>query len=89
MLAPTKHMVEMPVLRAVTQDVDSDTQHNLGLHARVHQAFASGSQWSSVDAMVARIYSDLFLMPPDDPSLGLDVPDPFSTIEQPQPYARA
>jgi hypothetical protein len=37
-----------------------------------------GSRWSSVDAMVARIYSDLFLMPVDDPALGLDVPDPFS-----------
>ncbi|HSD90722.1 MAG TPA: hypothetical protein VLB44_24525 [Kofleriaceae bacterium] len=84
MIAPTKHMVEMPVLRAVapvgTSDdaVDADTRQNLALHARVHHAFASGAQWSSVDAMVSRIYSDLFLMPIDDPALGLDVPDPFA-----------
>jgi len=80
MLAPTKHMVEMPMLRAVSplSDVDGDTRTNLALHARIHQAFASGSEWSSVDAMVARIYEDLFEMPVDDPALGLDVPDPFA-----------
>jgi hypothetical protein len=80
MIAPTKHMVEMPMLRAVAplSDVDGDTRTNLALHARIHQAFASGAQWSSVDAMVARIYEDLFEMPVDDPALGLDVPDPFA-----------
>jgi hypothetical protein len=79
-IAPTKHMVEMPVLRAVTplSDVEGDTRTNLALHARIHQAFASGAQWSSVDAMVARIYEDLFAMPIDDAALGLDVPDPFA-----------
>jgi hypothetical protein len=83
-IAPTKHMVEMPVLRAVTplgtdaDSVESDTRQNLALHARVHHAFASGAVWSSVDALVARIYSDLFMMPIDDPALGLDVPDPFA-----------
>ena len=79
-LAMTKHMVEMPLLRAVAlpqHDLDAETRENLALHARVHQAFASGARWSSVDAMVVRIYEDLFLMPLDDPALGLDVPDPF------------
>jgi hypothetical protein len=78
-IAATKHMVEMPMLRAVSplSDVEGDTRTNLALHARIHQAFASGAQWSSVDAMVARIYEDLFEMPVDDPALGLDVPDPF------------
>ncbi|HUS30273.1 MAG TPA: hypothetical protein VMZ53_17315 [Kofleriaceae bacterium] len=80
MIAPTKHMVEMPMLRAVSplSDIEGDTRTNLALHARIHQAFASGAQWSSVDAMVARIYEDLFEMPIDDPALGLDVPDPFA-----------
>jgi hypothetical protein len=81
-LAPTKHMVELPTLRAVSPagaELDHDTRTNLELHARVHHAFAGGAEWSSVDAMVARIYSDLFLMPMHDPALGLDVPDPFST----------
>jgi len=76
-IAATKHIIEAPLLRAVSQDLDGDTRENLALHARVHQAFASGARWSSVDAFVARIYEDLFLMPLDDPSLGLDVPDPF------------
>jgi hypothetical protein len=81
MIAPTKHMVEMPVLRAVSPvaDVEGDTRTNLALHARIHQAFASGAQWTSVDAMVARIYEDLFAMPLDDAALGLDMPDPFAT----------
>jgi hypothetical protein len=80
MIAPTKHMVEMPVLRAVSplSDLEGDTRTNLALHARVHQAFASGAQWSSVDTMVARIYEDLFEMPLDDAALGLDVADPFA-----------
>lgn len=80
MIAPTKHMVEMPVLRAVASlsDIEGDTRTNLALHARIHQAFASGAEWSSVDAMVARIYEDLFAMPIHDAALGLDVPDPFA-----------
>lgn len=71
----------MPTLRAVSpigDTLEHDTRENLALHARIHQAFASGATWSSVDAMVARIYEDLFAMPIDDPALGLDVPDPFA-----------
>jgi len=76
LLAPTKHMVEMPVLRNVSQDVDADTVQNLELHARIHEAFAAGTTWTA-DEWVAWIYRDLFLMPPDDPMLGLDVEEPF------------
>jgi hypothetical protein len=76
LLAPTKHMVEMPVLRNVSQDVDADTIQNLELHAQIHQAFAAGTSWTA-DEWVAWIYRDLFLMPPDDPMLGLDVEEPF------------
>jgi hypothetical protein len=82
-LAATKHVVELPVLRAVSplgidgDSLEADTRQNLALHARVHEAFAMGARWTSVDMMVARIYSDLFLMPVDDPTLGLDVEDPF------------
>jgi hypothetical protein len=82
-LAATKHVVEFPVLRAVSplgidgDSLEADTRQNLELHARVHEAFAMGARWTSVDMMVARIYSDLFLMPVDDPTLGLDVEDPF------------
>ena len=33
-----------------------------------------------VDAFVDWIYRELFRMPPDDPALGLDVPDPFIAV---------
>jgi hypothetical protein len=79
MIAPTKHMVEMPVLRAITMDVDADTQKNVALHEQVHRLFAAGMQWTT-DQLVDWIYRELFLMPPDDPTLGLDVPDPFSSV---------
>lgn len=78
-IAPTKHMVELPVLRNVLQDVDADTQQNLELHAQVHELFAAGMQWTT-DELVDWMYRELFLMPPDDPALGLDVPDPFTTL---------
>jgi hypothetical protein len=79
MLAPTKHAVELPSLRAVTPvgaDVGGDTRQNLVLHRRVLEALAGGHPWSA-DELVACIYEELFLMPPHDPALGLDVPDPF------------
>jgi len=79
MLAPTKHVVELPVLKSVTMDADADTQQNLELHAQVHQLFAAGMEWT-IDQLVDWMYRELFLMPPDDPALGLDIPDPFSTV---------
>jgi hypothetical protein len=78
-IAPSKHAVEMPILRNVQMDVDADTQQNLELHAQVHQVFAAGMQWT-IDQLVDWMYRELFLMPPDDPALGLDVPDPFTTL---------
>jgi len=83
-IAATKHVVELPVLRAVAplavdgDSLEADTRQNLALHTRVHEAFAMGARWSSIEMLVARIYSDLFLMPVDDPALGLDVEDPFA-----------
>jgi len=78
MLAPTKHVVEGPILRGVSPagiEVDADTRTNLELHARIHALFARGLEWTA-DQLVDWIYRELFLMPPDDPALGLDVPDP-------------
>lgn len=88
-LAPGKHLVEAPVLRGVSMHVDHDTQQNLALHAQVHALFAAGMQWT-VDQLVDWLYRELFLMPPDDPALGLDVPDPFSTLSgSPTPAPRS
>ena len=75
-LAMTKHLVEAPLLRAVAVDVDADTHQNLELHARIHEAFAIGSEWAGVAGFVEWIYAELFEMPLHDAALGLDVPDP-------------
>jgi hypothetical protein len=53
---------------------------NLALHDRVHEAFARRAVGEEVEAFVAWIYRELFLMPPEDPALGLDAPDPFSAV---------
>ncbi len=75
-LAMTKHRVEAPLLRAIEPPVvAADTAINLDLHAKIRTTFARDTAWT-VDALVAWIYRDLFLMPPDDPFLGLDVADP-------------
>jgi hypothetical protein len=80
MLAPTKHAVEMPMLRAVSPiSVAADTRENLELHARVHELFAAGVQWNA-DELVSWIYRELFLMPPEDPALGLDIADPYAAL---------
>ncbi len=77
MLAPTKHVVEAPTLRGVMLD---DTAQNLELHARVNRAFATGASAWTAEALVDWIYRELFLMPPEDPALGLDVPDPSAPL---------
>ena len=76
-LAMTKHVVEAPLLRAVSIDVDADTRQNLELHARIHEAFAERAEWAGIAGFVEWIYAELFEMPLDDAALGLDVPDPF------------
>ena len=74
-IAMTKHVVEAPLLRAVQADLDGDTRTNLELHARIRDALARYA-WTA-DQLVAWIYRELFLMPLDDASLGLDQPEPF------------
>ena len=85
-IAATKHIMEAPLLRAVTQDVDADTQHNLWLHRVIHEAFAASAEWAGIAGFVEWIYAELFKMPLGDAALGLDVPDPFPT---PTPGGRA
>ena len=75
-VAMTKHVVEMPILRAVQPSiVELDTAVNLDLQQRIRETFGVGTAWT-IDTLVAWIYRALFLMPLDDPFLGLDVPDP-------------
>jgi hypothetical protein len=76
-LAKAKHVVEAPLLRAVSLDVVNDTTQNLALHRRIHDEFAAGTQWNGLSGFVEWIYAELFEMPLDDAALGLDAPDPF------------
>jgi hypothetical protein len=76
-LAKAKHVVEAPLLRAVSLDVVNDTTQNLALHRRIHDEFAAGTQWNGLPGFVEWIYAELFEMPLDDAALGLDAPDPF------------
>ncbi|HEX5061950.1 MAG TPA: hypothetical protein VFV99_21425 [Kofleriaceae bacterium] len=76
-IAPTKHTMEAPLLRAVQVEADADTRENLTLHDRVHEAFAAGAEWAGIPGLVEWIYAELFAMPLGDPALGLDIPDPF------------
>lgn len=83
MLAMTKHRVESSTLRGVRPiggDIDGETATNLALHDRVHDAFARRAVGPNIPSFVDWIYRELFLMPPDDPALGLDVADPFSAV---------
>jgi hypothetical protein len=83
-LAMTKHMVESPIiaqLRTLKETLAQDTRTNeLVLHPRLHRAFISGAPWRTADEMVDWIYSELFLMPKDDPFLGLAAEDAFSAL---------
>jgi hypothetical protein len=79
-IAPSKHVVEAPLLRAVAVDVDADTRQNLALHRAIHEAFAEGAKWAGIDGFVEWIYAELFEMPLDDAALGLDTPDPFPAL---------
>lgn len=78
MVAPTKHMVEASLLRAVSiEPIEQDTARNHALHRRIHEAFAAEAEWAGLAGFVEWMYAELFEMPLDDPALGLDVPDPF------------
>ncbi len=78
-LAPTKHMVESPLLlqlRRASETLAQDTAQNLAFRRAIGETFAAGALWSD-EELVAWIYDALFQMPLHDPLLGLDVPDPF------------
>jgi hypothetical protein len=80
LLTASKHRLEAPLLRAVELDVDGDTAQNLELHRRIHDEFASGTRWAGLAGFIEWIYADLFAMPLDDATLGLDAPDPFPSV---------
>jgi hypothetical protein len=74
-IARTKRMVERPLLdqlEPLARTIAEDSLRNqYRLHRRVHERFATGAPVGDADAFTAWIYEELFLMPLDDPWLGL------------------
>ncbi len=84
-LAMSKAYVEDPVLRLVRNfesTIALDTVRNeYLLHRRIHEWYAAGTAPSELDSLNARVYGELFLMPLDDPWLGLAPIDTYSALD--------
>ncbi len=75
----------MPILRALgplERSIAADSARSERvLHGRVHERFARGEAETDPLALSDWLYRDVFLMPPDDPWLGLAPDDVYSAIE--------
>jgi hypothetical protein len=84
-IAKTKMMVERPLLNALeplARSIAEDgTRNEFKLHRRVHDRFVARRVGDSPDALSAWIYRDLFLMPEEDPWLGLR-PDVYAGLAE-------
>jgi hypothetical protein len=64
-------------LRPLDPELEEDTGRNgHSLRGQVHDAFLDGSAPLEPDAFTAWLYETVFLMPSDDPWLGLAPHDP-------------
>ncbi|MDB5389542.1 MAG: hypothetical protein JWM11_5188 [Planctomycetaceae bacterium] len=84
-IAISKAVVENPILRQMrnlTQSISEDTVRNqYQLHFRIHTWFAKELVVQERELLVARVYSELFLSPLNDPWYGLSKPDTYSAIK--------
>jgi hypothetical protein len=84
--AMTKLRVELPVLNALSSlenVVAEDTARNrFILHRHVHEHFMTGAPTDDWRELSDWVSETLFLMPPNDPWLGLAPDDAFSGIER-------
>ncbi len=83
--ALSKALTESPALvliRNVSQILNEDSVRNeYDLHVRIHTWFAPNHAAPNPEALVSRVYSELFLSPLDDPWFGLSRPDVYSAIK--------
>lgn len=83
-LAMTKRVVEDPMLRqfdVLERSLALDgVKNEFTLHPRLHRWFQEGAGVEDVSTLNERVYRELFLMPLDDPWLGLSPRDSFSAI---------
>ncbi len=84
-LAMGKARVEDPLLtkmRFLVSTTSEETIRNeFNLHRRVHEQFAQGTPSEDVEALNDWVYESLFLMPLNDPWLGLAPPDSFAALD--------
>ncbi|MFO0724695.1 MAG: hypothetical protein U1E65_13015 [Myxococcota bacterium] len=82
-IAVTKAMVEMPLLERISpveRAIALDTLRNEQLlHRQIHQRFVAGVSENEAE-LSDWIYRTLFLMPPEDPWLGLEPSLPFADL---------
>jgi hypothetical protein len=82
-IAATKHAVERPLLEQLdplASSIAEDTAKNeYLLHRRVHDHFAARAASDQPEPLAEWIYRELFLMPLDDPWLGLR-PEAFAAL---------
>jgi hypothetical protein len=74
-LTKAKRLVEDPLLttwRNLERSISEDSLRNeLLLHARIHDWFVQDIAPADLDRLSAKVYAELFLMPENDPWLGL------------------
>ncbi|MBS0265513.1 MAG: hypothetical protein JSS02_26510 [Planctomycetes bacterium] len=85
-LALAKSIAETPqmaMIRNLSRVISEDSARNeYYFHAQIHSWFSLPVVLPEGDALVARVYADLFLSPLDDPWYGLSRPDIYSAIKQ-------
>lgn len=83
--APSKYVVENPILRVVRNFGDAialDTVKNeYLLHRQIHRWYVRGEAPADFDALNEMVYAELFLTPSSDPWLGLAPSDAYTALE--------
>ena len=64
--------------QAVAED---SVRNEFVLHRRVHERLANPGNHTAIDPLNQWVYAELFLMPDDDPWLGLHTPEVFTGLE--------
>ena len=84
-IAPLKMAAELPVLRMV-ESLESRVQHDsffnlYGLQPKLDDWYTRDMETGDYDKLTHRIYKELFLMPLNDPWLGLSPEDRYIALE--------
>ena len=80
-IAYGKLLTESPLLRQLKQAVAEDTVRNrYQLHRQIHE-WLTVTQYNQVESLNARVYSQLFLSPLNDPWYGLKPASVFSGLD--------